>query len=355
MTDYQLRFIKPCRESDSSPPLSVKRVKENKARNTETSLLLDLNILIRMEDVLLRGGDPNEFKLTELINFINTCPEESICLTPGFALNEVHPKFKNQCFGVYETFLSFFCPQMIDHPASTRHSETIVSNTRRKRFEELPIGEQYIHSVSYYSLIQIHIIDSSYPNLSPIDKFNKYMESVCKDIDLLSALEAEIAKYCFCEKKGNYSQGFKVKIQGIKDNFLNRNGRGEQRLMNIFNGVQDLKYIKSALLFSEEEFYGKNQETWIVTLDSKLYWLSESIHYFPVDGEPHSKYYCTVRTDEQNSCPYWQAVDDAFISLQEKRKLLGKGGDQPFKDGRVNELHTILITKGFEDFASAFT
>lgn len=353
MSGLKMRFIKPCRETDSSPRLTVSRVKDNKDRKTETSLLLDLNILIRMEDVILRGKNPADLGLMELVNFVNQCPAESICLSPGFALSEVHPKFKKQCFEIFEVFLSIFCPQLVDHPTATRDSELEPEELRKLEFHELSLGEQYLHSISYYSLIQIHIIDSKYSNLSGVEKFNLYLDSVCDDIDMLSAVEAEIAKYCFCTKKDEYSQNLKDRIQDIKDNFLDRHTNPKKRLLNIFNGVQDLKYGKSALKYSEQMFFGKNQETWVATLDSKLYWLSESIHHCPVHGEPHSKFYSIVRTAEQKSCSYWQSVDDALYARQSIRAAERKASS-PLNEEDMENLHKILLNKGFADFDDEF-
>lgn len=353
MAELKMRFIKPCRETDSSPKLTVSRVVENKNRKTETSLLLDLNILIRMEDVILRGKNPADLGLMELVNFVNQCPPESVCLSPGLALSEVHPKFKKQCFEIFEVFLSIFCPQLVDHPTATRSSASEPEVLRKLEFHELSIGEQYLHTISYYSLIQIHIIDSKYKDITGEEKFEIYLNSVCNDIDMLSAVEAEIAKYCFCEKREEYSQSFKDRIQDIKDNFLDRNSNPKKRLLNIFNGVQDLKYSKSALNYSEEEFFGKNQETWVVTLDSKLYWLSESIHHFPVEGEPHSKFYSIVRTIEQESCTYWQNVDRVLYARQEMRINQGKASSM-LSDSDMRNLHGILLNKGFNDFNEEF-
>lgn len=289
----------------------------------------------------------------ELVNFLNQCPPESVCLTPGVALSEVHPKFKKQCSEIYEVFLSIFCPQMVDHPTATRNSQDKIENTKKLKFNELPIGEQYLHSISYYSLIQIHIIDSKYSDLTGLEKFKMYMDSVCDDIDMLSAVEAEVAKYCFSTKKEHYSQDLKDRIQDIKDNFLDRHSNPKKHLDNIFNGVQDLKYGKSALKYSEEFFYGKNQETWVLTLDSKLYWLSESIHHYPVEGEPHSKFYSIVRTPEQESCEYWQSVDRALNERLGLRKHEGKV-DSPLSEKDMENLHSILLGKGFSDFEDEF-
>lgn len=353
MSGLKLRFIKPCRKTDSSPKLTVSRVKDNKDRKTETSLLLDLNILIRMEDVILRNKKPAELGLMELVNFVNQCPAESVCLSPGLALSEVHPKYKKQCFEIFEVFLSIFCPQLVDHPTATRDSEVEPEVLTKLEFNELPLGEQYLHSISYYSLIQIHIIDSKYSDLSGVEKFNIYLESVCDDIDVISAVEAEIAKYCFCVKKEKYSQDLKDRIQDIKDNFLDRHTNPKKRLLNVFNGVQDLKYGKSALRYSEKMFYGKNQETWVATLDSKLYWLSESVHHYPVDGEPHGKYYSIVRTQEQESCDYWQSVDSTLFKKQSSRENKGKTSSPVNEEGMKN-LHSILVNKGFNDFDEEF-
>jgi hypothetical protein len=307
-----------------------------------------------MEDVILRRKNPADLGLMELVNFVNQCPAESICLSPGFALSEVHPKFKKQCIEIFEVFLSIFCPQLVDHPTATRNSTIEPEGLRKLEFHELSLGEQYLHSISYYSLIQIHIIDSKYNNLTGVERFNIYLDSVCNDIDMLSAVEAEVAKYCFCVKKDEYSQDLKDRIQDIKDNFLDRHTDPKKRLLNIFNGVQDLKYGKSALKYSEEEFYGKNQETWVVTLDSKLYWLSESIHHYPVVGEPHSKFYCIVRTVEQKNCDYWQSVDAALYTRQSIRKVVGKARS-PLSEGDMENLHNTLLNKGVRDFDEEFS
>lgn len=353
MSGLKLRFIKPCRETDSSPKLTLSRVKENKDRNTETSLLLDLNILIRMEDVILRRGNPTDLGLMELVNFLNQCPAESVCLSPGFALNEVHPKFKKQCFEIFEVFLSIFCPQLVGHPSATRGSTVEPEETRKLEFQELSVGEQYLHSIAYYSLIQIHVIDSKYRNLSGVEKFKVYLDSVCNDIDIISAVEAEIAKYCFCTKREEYSQDLRGRIQDIKDNFLDKNTNPRKRLINIFNGVQDLKYGKAALQYSEQAFYGKNQETWVVTLDSKLYWLSESIHHYPVLGEPHDKFYSIVRTIEQEVCDYWRSVDRILYERQSIRARVGKSSS-PLSERDMEKIRNTLLNKGFGDFNAEF-
>lgn len=353
MPGLKLRFIKPCRETDSSPKLTIKMVEDNKKRNTETALLLDLNILIRMEDVVLRGKNPADLGLMGLVNFLNQCPAESVCLSPGFALNEVHPKFRKQSFEVFEVFLSIFCPQLVDHPAATRNSTIEPEAIRRLEFHDLPIGEQHLHSISFYSLLQIHIIDSKYRSLPGKEKFKIYLDLVCDDIDMISAVEAEVAKYCFCTKSTEYSQEFWWRVDDIKKNFLDRNEDPRKRLANIFNGVQDLKYGKSAIAYSEELFCGKNQETWVVTLDSKLFWLSESIHHYPVKGEPHSKYYSIVRTRDQESCDYWKDVDGILRERQALRIKQGKAYALLSQD-EMEKIRATLLDKGFGDFNKEF-
>ncbi|QJI18738.1 MULTISPECIES: hypothetical protein [unclassified Pseudomonas] len=353
MSKHTLHFIKPCRKTDSSPRLTPNIVAENKRRGIETTLLLDLNILIRMEDVILRKHSPNDFDLTRLINFINLCPSESLCLTPGLALSEVHPKFKKLSFEIYEVFLSIFCPGMVDHPTATRNTLNEEERTRAYEFSELSIEEQYLYSVSLFSLMQIHIISAKHHNLSGVEKFELYLARVCGDIDMLSAVEAEIAKYCFCDKKLKYSKALNDKIEHIKENFMSGNSKPKQRFINIFNGVQDLKYIRGALEFSQEYFYGKPQDTWIATLDSKLYWLSESVHHYPVAGERDGKYFSIVRSPDQETCDYWMSVDRLQEHLQEKRRLNGKGVAPLGKDG-MPRIHKTLTTTGFEEFFAVF-
>ena len=190
-------------------------------------------------------------------------------------------------------------------------------------------------------------------DLKPLDKFKIYIEKVCNEFDMVSAIEAEIAKYCFCDKSESYSKDLNYRIGKIKENFLNRNSNPEKRLKNIFNAVQDLNYGQAALAFSEQEFFGKKQETWIATLDSKLYWLSESIHHHPVDGEPDGKYYTIVRNAEQLHCEYWQSVDDMLIVTQDERARQGKV-NSPLSEFGMKSLHQTLIQKGFSEFKTIF-
>ncbi|NWB64472.1 MULTISPECIES: hypothetical protein [Pseudomonas] len=354
MTSHTLHFIKACRETDSSPKLTPSIVTSNKREGIETTLILDLNILVRMEDVILRKHSPNEFDLTRLINFINSCPPHSLCLSPGFALNEVHPKFKKLSFEMFEVFLSIFCPGMIDHPTATRNTEQEQERTRAYEFSELSIEEQYVYSVSFFSLMQIHLINAKHPSLSGIEKFEKYLIRVCDGIDMLSALEAEIAKYCFCDKKPTYTMALNDKIEDIKKNFMDGSKKPKQRFKNIFNGVQDLKYIRGALQFSQQEFFGKLQDTWIATLDSKLYWLSESAHHFPVAGEPDGKYFSIVRSPDQQGCQYWLTVDLLQEQLSKQRVLNGKGS-APLGDEGMPRIHKALTTEAFEEFFATFT
>lgn len=353
MNTHKLHFIKPCRKTDSSPILTPSIVTENKRKGIETTLILDLNILIRMEDVILKKRNPNEFDLTRLINFINLCPPESLCLTPGLALDEVHPKFKKLSFEIYEVFLSIFCPGMIDHPTATRNTLQEDERTRAYEFSELNLEEQYFYSVSFYSLMQIHIINANHKNLSSIEKFKCYLDRVCNNIDMISSMEAEIAKYCFCEKSHNYSNTLNDKIDDIKKNFTSASSKPKQRLKNIFNGVQDLKYIKGALEYSQELFFGKPQDTWIATLDSKLYWLSESAHHYPVDGERDGKYFSIVRSSDQETCNYWSSVDQLQVHTQAERQQRGKG-KVPLDNDAIPIIHKTLTTKGFEEFLDTF-
>lgn len=354
MSSHTLHFIKACRETDSSPKLTPSIVTANKREGIETNLILDLNILVRMEDVILRKHSPNEFDLTRLINFINLCPPHSLCLSPGFALSEVHPKFKKLSFEIFDVFLSIFCPGMIDHPTATRNTEQEQERTQAYEFSELSIEEQYIYSVSFFSLMQIHIINAKYPSLSGVEKYKKYLTKVCDGIDMLSAVEAEIAKYCFCDKKPKYSTTLNYKIDAIKQNFMDGSSKPKQRFKNIFNGVQDLKYIRGALEFSQKHFFGKTQDTWIATLDSKLYWLSESVHHYPVAGEPDGKYFSIVRSPDQDACHYWTVVDLLQKQLREERELNGKGS-APLGDDGMPKIHKALTTKGFEEFFATFT
>lgn len=353
MPSHTLHFIKPCRKTDSSPRLTPSIVAENKRKGIETTLILDLNILVRMEDVIIRRHSPNDFDLTRLINFINSCPPQSLCLTAGFALNEVHPKFKKLSFEMYELFLSIFCPQMVDHPTATRNTPNEAERTRAYEFSELSIEEQHLYSVPFFSLMQIHIINATKPSLSGVEKFKTYMSRVCDEIDMLSAVEAEIAKYCFCDKKPNYSDELNAKIEDIKNNFMSGSNKPAQRFKNIFNGVQDLKYIKGALEFSKEHFYGKTQDTWIATLDSKLYWLSESIHHYPVAGERDGKYFSINRSYDQQTCNYWLSVDALQEQLQHERSQNGKG-TAPLGETGLPRIHNTLTTNGFREFFAVF-
>lgn len=228
-------FIKPSQPFGGEATLNLNRVIGNKLGGVETTLILDTNVLIRMEHVVKNGNKKSQVKaqgLQNLIDFIGRCPPQTVCLSPGQALYEMPPALAEQAREAFEVFCETHLPGFVDAP-----------NCIQKKFDgpkvsygyfDLPHDVQAVFGLTFTSLLLLQVVDRSSIK-APIDKFKEYLRRIVTELDLLSAKEIEIAKYCYAVPPANCRELINFR-RGIRGNFLQKKDGGRPVIACISRG-----------------------------------------------------------------------------------------------------------------------
>lgn len=314
-------FIKPSRSLGGGERLDPVVVARNHARGIETSLSLDTNILISMEKVVKNGNKWSSVKaqgLHNLISLLQRCPPKSICISPGLALKEMPPEAANRSREYYESFLSAHLPEFVDTPNSTRTIYKAASDGYG--FEDLSPESQAVMAVPFTCIAYLNLVDKKNHG-KPIDKFKAYLDCLESKVDVLSAAEIEIAKYCFAEPPADCREVIDIRRR-VRGNFLktrdNKSPRSPSEVLAIaFNGASDLLLLQAANFMDEHGLDGVRQDSWIATKDEKLVDFSNIFHHVNLDGEA-GKYAVSSVTFEHSKDGYWQQaeMDSGIRSLR---------------------------------------
>ncbi len=148
-------------------------------------------------------------------------------------------------------------------------------------------------------------------NLTPEGKFEKYVEYMSTNADMLSAIESEVARYCFFDRTHEKNIAFKNFSEVIRDNFI-KGGKAEKKLMKALNPARDIMYYRAVAMQSSRALDGKVQDTWLVTADDGLKNLSQSIYFLPGFDGSDSKAVKFVRNQSQKQSSYWRYCDALF-------------------------------------------
>ncbi len=308
-------FIKPSRSLGGEEKLDPVVVARNYARGIETSLSLDTNILISMEKVVKNGNKWSSVKaqgLHNLVSLLQRCPPKSICISPGLALKEMPPEAANRSREYYESFLSVHLPGFVDTPNSTR--TIFKANSDSYGFEDLPPESQAVMAVPFTCIAYLNLVDKrSYGR--PIDKFKAYLDFLEKKVDILSAAEIEIAKYCFAEPPADCREIIDIRKR-VRKNFLktgdDKSPRSSSEVLAIaFNGASDLLLLQAANHMDEYGLDGVRQDSWVATKDKKLVEFSDIFHHVNLDGEA-GKYAASFVKLEHSRDSYWQQAEMDF-------------------------------------------
>lgn len=309
-------LIKPSRTVDALNPMSHETIFRNVLLGIETSVVLDLNILNQMQSVIQGNGTLESEGLTGLVSFFN---ENPVCITPGFAFGEADRAYVMPLREDYEAFMAAHCPGYVDTPKSTNDIEKrLVSRS----FKELEEGDKHTLVIMYVAMLAIQITGIESPNSSPEEKFSKYLNYMETKADMVSAIEAEVAKYWFFDRRAVKDDAFKASCKTIRDNF-NKGGKGEGRLQYSLNYARDLAYYRHTALQDGKKLDGVIQDCWLFTSDAGLVELAKSIYFYPHEGEA-AKHVTFVRNNEQKSCAYWKYCDEQFFKVVERRRLSGQ-------------------------------
>ncbi|MCE8019313.1 hypothetical protein HOP51_04145 [Halomonas sp. MCCC 1A11036] len=309
-------FIKPSRTMDEVQPLSQAVTILNSLRGVETSVVLDLNILNMMRSVMSGDSTLDEENLSGLVDFFNS---NLVCITPGFAFREADKEYVAGLRADYEKFMSWYCPGYIDTPNCTHD---FGKRARSREFKRLGRGDRYTLVIMYTAMLAIQVISKEPQGASPEQKFSAYLDFMRTDADMVSAIEAEVAKYFFFDRTRVRDESFRSRCKIIRDNF-NKGGKGRGRLQYTLNYARDLAYYRFTALQDGKPLDGVVQDCWLVTADQALIEIAKSIYFYPCEGEA-AKFVALARNEEQERSDYWTYCDELFQSAVVRRQRSGK-------------------------------
>ncbi|WP_444932566.1 hypothetical protein [Microbulbifer sp. JTAC008] len=308
-------FIKPSRSISGEAKLDPVLIARNKTDGIETTITLDTNILISMEKVVNNGNKWASVKkqgLHNLIKLLQRCPPQSVCISPGLALNEMPPGLAQQSREKYEVFCAEHLPGFIDTP------NCIYSKYKGKKegygYDDLSTESKAVLAISFSCLLYLNLIDNKFKG-KPIDKFKKFLDKLENKVDVLSSAEIEIAKYCFAEPPPDCKEIIKIRRK-IRNNFLKTSEgklpKDASEVMSIaFNGACDIRLLQAANITDQNGIDGVRQDSWIATKDKKLVDFCNIFHHVNLDGEA-GKYAAKIIHPEHLKDTYWMLADSNF-------------------------------------------
>lgn len=302
-------FIKPARLKHKNPELKKSKVLKNAMNSIETAVIIDLNILSKMNQVVKGEITLNASGLKELVKTLNNV--RGLCLSPGFALNEAEASYVSDLYSSYETFLERYCRDYIDHPGAIK---TKLEKENHVKFKELPVGEKYINSITYLTIIKTQLISRKNQDLSPEEQFCKLIVFLAEKADMIGAVEVEAAKFVFFNTAEFQDVRFRAYCKKIKDNFKKGGNSSDKLLAKCLNAARDIVYYRITAGQQNTYIDGKMQDCWLLTADDGLVNLTNSIYFVPQGDGQDSKYVTFQRNKEQEKSQYWQYCDQ----LQEK-------------------------------------
>ncbi|WP_323993758.1 hypothetical protein [Aeromonas hydrophila] len=315
-------FIKPSRHIKSDENLNPIRINNNKLNGIETSIILDTNILIKMERVVKSGNkwrNVKEHGLHNLVSLLKNILPCSACISPGFALSEMPPQNAKQAHMFYEEFCSVHLPNFIDTPncINVSYSDRIDNYG----FADLSVGGKAIIAIPFAALIYIHVAERS--QQKPIDKFKLFVDLLEDKIDCLSATEIEIAKYCFIEPDANAEETITLRKK-IRNNFVKTRddkipATVDEVLKVAFNGANDIRLLHVSNSVEQTGLDGIEQDAWIATQDKKLFDFSSVFHHVNIDGEVGKYVYSNVFPELEDN--YFLHAANEYVHLKIEKRI----------------------------------
>ena len=308
-------FIKPSRPIQGDIKLDPVLIARNKLEDIETTIVLDTNILIGMEKIVDNGNKWASVKkqgLHNLVKLLQRSPPESVCLSPGLALNEMPPELAQKSRKKYEIFCSVHLPGYVDAP-NCIHSE-YEGKKRDYGYDDLAPESKAALAIPYTCLLYLNLIDNKFKG-TPIEKFKEFLDKLENKVDCLSSAEIEIAKYCFAEPPSTCRETIELRKK-IRKNFLKT---GDEKLPKdasevlsiAFNGACDIHLLQVANYFDQNGIDGVKQDSWIATKDKKLVEFCNVFHHVNTEGEV-GKHAAKIVHPEHSKDIYWMLADSEF-------------------------------------------
>lgn len=313
---HKVFLIKPSRTSDAMPELSIERPLAMLSKGIQTCLVLDLNILNHFKNY---QQTPMQARSPQLVGDIAAIKKilgtPALFIAAGFAIGEADESYVEVLSQAYEDFLTAELPGYRDaHNAIPIGRE----RTRSRQFKSLPEQDQLFFASAHLALLKVHDILFFHQTESPEAKLDMYLEYMDGVADLVPGIESEIAKHCFFRSPADAHDPFLSQSALIRANF-NKGGRGDKRVDRILNGARDIMLLRATAMKDGKPLDGKTQDTWLLTTDSGLAALCNSIYFYPVEGE-RAKFTTTVDSPFRERNGYWRYADKASSLLFAERR-----------------------------------
>lgn len=315
---------------DQRQSLDIKLIQQNITAGIETTLLIDTNLLIAIEKTVKLGNSVTAIEqmgLKKLVSLALNSPPQSLCLSPGLALAEMPPALASKARSAYEIFCSVHLPTFVDTP------NAIHTKFEGKEidfgFDDLGDSEKQVLGIPYFSLLMLNFADKMM-KMRPQEKLKLFLEILENDLDVLSAKEIEIAKYCLLEPGAADVKTIAIR-KIMRSNFLKTKDNksitsSKEAFAAAFNGACDLTLINAATKMQSQGLGGIPQDCWIATADRKLFEFSLVFGYLNVFGQAGQLAILSMNQEQAVSAD-WLLVNEWQKEATQKR--ISRSGPSP--------------------------
>lgn len=324
-------IFKPNKVFETEKCFDINLIKNNKAKNIETSLIFDNNVVIKIEKIVKNGNTWRQVRekgLDKLVRLLQKSSAKSVCVSIGGALREMPPqnvRFAREC---YEKFCSIHLPSFVDTPNSIQgefiHGEVEGSYG----FDDLDHSSKALFLIHYVSFIYLNAVYLNASVQAGENKLELYLDLVSEKLNCISAMDLEIAKYCFSPDQNNLNNYRK----NIRKNFLKYNDKLPKNIDDIkkiaFNATCDVHFVDMVNSSDQNGLDEVEQDTWIVTFDEKLVDLFRFFYYVN-EGDAVGRIAVSARSKD-HTADYWREVDS--IALKRSMNRLGTKFDSKIFD-----------------------
>lgn len=316
-----IRVFKSTSNSQDLVELDTGAIMENHFKGRKTSIIIDTNIMLYIEDAYHSGERHKKLKdwgVLHLAKMVRKNGKYGVFLSPGAAFLELPPSRRKNVETAFDRFLQNYLPNFSYDPNSKR-TPYETGSQKPEAFTDLSPDQQKLVSCSYASLLALNII-GGLEDLNEIEKFTLYLDYCAEVLDLVSLKELTIARYAFASERG-ITESVRRKIVATRSNFL-KIKRGAKKGLSAsevkkriaMNGANDLRIISmSDILNNSHEVF--DIDAWIATNDDKLFEFCCACPGFfgPERGGPLARH---VETHSDiNGTIYWRES----IDLQKRR------------------------------------
>ncbi len=317
-----LHLIKGSRLTDTHPLLSTDVVMHNMREGIETCLVLDLNVLADMEDVVFGRRTLEETGLDKVVFLLNST--QGLVLVPGFGLGEVSTPYLASRLAGFEAFLTTYCPTYGDAPNATKRSlqRRLENQKVYGCFADLPERQRFILAPFYASVLKTRLLALDETRL-PAEKFFDILRFHCDDLDYLTLIPLELAKYVFCQIPGITHAPFRELCAKMRRILVKEKPKSSSDLFkSCLNATYDLFYYLSSCMGGSPHLAldGHRQDLWIFTGDEGLACLADAIYYHA--AFPAMVAACYGRILYRNEYIYFRQCDKLVESMGKKRSQL---------------------------------